>query len=210
MTVRNRTVRGTAASEHVVQFFDTDESRASNVAAFLAEGHAAGEPIVIIARSRNAAAILTAMESLGVPVEAAAEAGQLVVKDAMDTLHALSRSGAPAADLFERVIGRELAALARRGRRIRAYGEMVDILAQRGDLPDAIALEALWNNLGERLPVMLLCGYSAAHFVSTGTHRALLEICAAHSQVHRHEQDPLAGWLLSAAHTSTSVTPILH
>jgi len=34
------------------------------------------------------------------------------------------------------------------------------------------------------LSFVLLCGYSAAHFVSTGTHRALLEICAAHS--HRH------------------------
>jgi hypothetical protein len=210
MTVRNRTVRGTVASEHVVQFFDTDESRATNVAAFLAEGYEAGEPIIIIARARNSAAILTAMESLGVPVQQAVEAGVLFVKEAVDTLRALSRSGAPATDLFEKVIGRELVALARHGRRIRAYGEMVDILAQRGDLPDAVALEALWNDLGTRVSCTLLCGYCAAHFVSTGTHRALLEICAAHSDVHRHEQDPLAGWLLSAAHTSAFVSPTLH
>ena len=50
--------------------------------------------------------------------------------------------------------------------------EMVDTLAQRSDLIDATKLEALWNHLGERTPSNLMCGYSAAHFVSTSTHRA--------------------------------------
>lgn len=202
MTVRNRTVRGRISSEHIVQFFDTDESRAQNVATFLAQGYAAGEPIVVIARPVNWAAMIERLEALGVPVQQAAANGMLIVKDATDTLRRLSRSGSPDADLFADVIDKPLAALAASGRRIRAYGEMVDILAQRGDLPDAIALEALWNAVSDRVPMFLMCGYSAAHFVSTGTHRALLDICKSHTDIHRHTQDPLAAWVLTAAHNS--------
>jgi hypothetical protein len=94
--------------------------------------------------------------------------------------------------------------------RVRAYGEMVDMLAQRGELTEAIALEGLWNNLGERVPFFLLCGYSAAHFVSSSTHRALRDICSSHSGVHRHAQDPLASWLLNSAHNASGAAGITH
>ena len=76
------------------------------------------------------------------------------------------------------------------------------MLAQRGELADAIKVEHLWNALGERVPFFLMCGYSAAHFVATATHRALREIRGAHTAVHRHSQDPLATWLLNAAHNA--------
>jgi hypothetical protein len=86
---------------------------------------------------------------------------------------------------------------------------MVDMLAQRGELKEAVKLEGLWNDLSEHVPVFLMCGYSAAHFVSTSTHRALLEICKAHSGVHRDTQDPLGEWLLTAAHNGASSSSTL-
>ena len=88
-------------------------------------------------------------------------------------------------------------------------GEL-DTLAQRGELTEAIALETLWNDLGERVPFFLLCGYSAAHFVATSTHRALRDICGSHSGVHRHAQDPLASWLLNSAHNASGAAGITH
>lgn len=205
MTVRNRP----AASEHIVQFFDTDESRARNVATFLAQGYAAEEPIVVIARPRNWTGILEHLERLGVPVTQAIADGKIVVMDAQETLRRIARNGPPTAAGFEQTVGASVAALAAGGRRLRAYGEMVDVLAQRGDLPDAIALEHLWNEMSTRVPLFLLCGYSAAHFVATGTHRALLDICKAHSDVHRHPQDPLAAWLLTAAYNGPGAGALL-
>jgi hypothetical protein len=199
MTVRNRTIRGRVSSEHIVQFFDTDDSRAHNVAAFLAQGHAAGEPTVVIARPMNWTAIAACLGRLGVPVPDAIATGALVVQDADDTLRRLSRTGSPDRTLFESVVAEPVTALAARGR-VRAYGEMVDILAQQGELQDAVRLEGFWNELSERVPLFLMCGYSAAHFVSTSTHRALLDICRSHSGVHRDVQDPLGNWLLTAAH----------
>ena len=208
MTVRNRTIRGSVSSEHIVQFFDTDESRAQNVAAFLAQGYALGEPLIVVARPANWTAILEHLEILGVPVQDAMADGTLLVKDAADTLRRLSRGGTPDATLFETSVGRAVVALARTGR-VRAYGEMVDMLAQRGELKEAVKLEGLWNDLSESVPLFLMCGYSAAHFVSTSTHRALLEICKAHSGVHRDAQDPLGEWLLTAAHNNAASSSTL-
>jgi hypothetical protein len=200
MTVRERVIKGQVSSDHVVQFFDSDESRAICVAAFLAGGYRSGERLLVVARPSNWAAIATQLESLDVPVQEAIAESRLIAKDADDTLHRLSRNGSPDSTLFDEVVGRAVASLQEPGGRIRIYGEMVDMLAQRGELHDAIRLETLWNDLGERTSYFLMCGYSAAHFVSTSTHRAMRDICGAHSCVHRHAHDPLASWLLTAAH----------
>ena len=208
MAVRNRTIRGNVSSEHIVQFFDTDESRARNVAVFLAQGHALGEPLIVVVRPSSWMGISQQLEALGVPVQEAIAEGMLLVQDADETLRRLSRGGALDPALYEQTVAKAVTSLARKGR-VRAYGEMVDILAQRGDLKDAVRLEGLWNDLSERVPIFLMCGYSAAHFVSTSTHRALLEICKAHSGVHRDLQDPLGEWLLTAAHNGAASSATL-
>ena len=210
MTVPERVVPGPAASEHMVQFFDSDESRVECVAGFVAEGYRAGEPTIVVLRPVNRAMVFEQLEAQGIPVQRAIDDGMIVVLNAVDTLRQISRNGSPDATAFETVVARPLAALALRGGRVRAYGEMVDLLAQRGELADAIRLEALWNDLGERTPLVLLCGYSAAHFVATATHRALREICAAHSGVRCHAQDPLATWLLNTAHNAPGGAAITH
>jgi hypothetical protein len=210
MTVRERIVRGRIASEHIVQFFDSDESRAECVAQFLADGYRLGEPVIVVARPSNWAGVVEQLQTLGVPVQAAIAEGTIVVKDATDTLRRVTRSGVPDADAFAATVGRAVAALARGGTRIRAYGEMVDMLAQRGEMAEAIKLEHLWNALGERTSFFLMCGYSAPHFVATATHRALREICGAHTAVHRHAQDPLATWLLNSAHNAPGASAITH
>jgi hypothetical protein len=210
MTVRECVVRGSVASEHIVQFFDSDESRNECVADFLAEGINSGEPAIIVAKPLNWAATLEHLERRGVAIQRAIDEGMVVVKDANDTLRRISRKGSPDATAFERVVGTAVTALAQRGGRVRAYGEMVDILAQQGELTDAIRLETMWNRLGERTSFVLLCGYSAAHFVATATHRALRDICSAHSSVHQHAQDPLASWLLNTAHNAAGATSLTH
>jgi DcmR-like sensory protein len=198
MGVRECVVPGDSISEHIVQFFDSDESRADSVARFLTEGFRNAEPAIVIARPATWAAIVDRLEAFKVPVQRVLADGRLLVKDAAATLQRICRLGSLDPELFELYMARPTEALGR-GRRLRAYGEMVDLLAQRGELNEVLALENLWNELGERTPLVLMCGYSAAHFVSTATHRALRDICGAHSQVHQHAQDPLANWLLTTA-----------
>jgi len=198
MGVQECVGRGDSTSEHIVQFFDSDDSRADSVARFLTDGFRNGESAIVIARPLSWTGIVERLERFRIPVQKALSDGRLLVKDAADTLQRISRFGSPDPRLFAVTIEKPAEAFAR-GRRVRAYGEMVDLLAQRSDLNDAIVLEQLWNRLLDRVPMHLMCGYSAAHFVSTGTHRALREICSIHSEIHQHAQDPLANWLLTTA-----------
>lgn len=186
--------------EHVCQFFDTDESRGEAVAAYVAEGIGRGDRVLVVARPLYWAAITDHLQAThGVSAEGETARGFLVVKDAMDTLRRLTRNGTPDAAAFFETVGTPVRGLAELGP-LRAYGEMVDILAQRGDVEDAVALEGLWNKLARATPITLMCGYSAAHFVAPSTHRAMRDICAAHTDLRRSEHDTLADWLLTAAH----------
>ena len=200
MSAPNRPSANLVNSDHVVQLFDCDETRADRVAEFLAEGYQLGEPLIVVARPYVWPAVIERLQALGVNPNQAAAEGMLVVKNAEDTLRRLSRGGLPDPDLFQESVGKALSVLATRGPRVRAYGDMVDILAERDELESALALEAVWNVVSEKVPVRLLCGYSAAHFISAANHRALREICAAHSGVHQHAHDPLASWVLTKAH----------
>jgi hypothetical protein len=198
MGVREQVSRSQAAPAHFVQFFDSDESRHEAVASFLAEGYRGGSPIVVVARPRNSARILEHLERTVGPIQRDDSAGRILALDAADTLRRLSRSGSPDARLFEDVIVTPLMRVSRQGR-IYAYGEMVDILAQCGDFDDALRLEHMWNRLLVRVDLTLMCGYSAAHFVSAGTENALRDVCSAHANVRVEAQDPLAAWLLEQA-----------
>jgi hypothetical protein len=183
---------------HVVQFFDTDDTRHDGVAAFLREGHLSGAGLLLIARPRNSIAILERLDKAGIATREDMASGRLSVLDASETLKRISRAGSPDAGCFDEVVG-ALATRATRAGRMYAYGEMVDILAQQGDFADATLLEELWNRLLLRAPISLMCGYAAAHFVSPGSQGALRHICALHTDVRIEAQDPLAAWLLAQA-----------
>jgi hypothetical protein len=210
VTVRERVVRGSVSSEHIVQFFDSDESRAESVAEFIADGYRRAEPVIVVVTPARWAGAVKRLEAIGIPVSRATRDGRIVVKDCVETLDRVSRDSSPDSRAFEATVGRVVAGLPRGSGRVRAYGEMVDLLAQRGDLADAIKLETFWNGLAERIPLFLLCGYAAAHFVATATHRALRDICSAHSGVHRHAQDSLADWVLNTAHNAAAAAALMH
>jgi len=198
MGVRERVVRGKVTSEHVVQYFDSDESRIESVARFVGEGHRAGGPLIVIARPNNWTGILETVERSGIRARQALADGRILYFDALGMLDRISRHGTPEATLFEEGVGATVERVAQ-GERVYAYGEMVDILAQRGDFDEAMQLEDLWNRLLARVDVTLMCGYSAAHFVSDDAQEPLRQVCAAHSGVRVESQDPLAAWLLQQA-----------
>jgi len=197
-------VRGAIASEHIVQFFDSRESLANTVAAFLAEGCRQGERLLVVAKPANWLAITSALRSGGHALSDGTETS-LTVIDAASALAQFMRHGLPDSLLFHKTIGalvRKLSGDAPAGFRI--YGEMVELLAEEGNFHAAHRLEELWNELAVRYPFVLLCGYSSAHFASRDARESLINICAAHSHVHRHHTDALAEWLLDDERLLTS------
>jgi hypothetical protein len=184
----------------VVQLFDTEISRAQGVAAFAARGLAAGETALLVFCPPSSTAIVEHLEALGAAPRTAMAEGRLIVRDAEEMLRSVSRNGVPDRRLFLETVAPAVRRIAPGAKRLWACGEMVDLLAQRGELRSALLLEQLLTELAARIPLMMLCSYSSPHFVSTSTHASLIEICKAHSHVQRDVQDPLGNWLLTAAH----------
>ncbi len=182
--------------DHVGQFFDSAESRVESVARFLGAPCRDGLPIVCVSRRSHGSAIIEQMRRTGVPVDRAIAERRAMFYDAAQTLQRICRNGSPDATLFDQVIAVNVTEAARGGI-VHAYGEIADILAERGDYSDAVMLEAFWNRLGARVPLTRLCGYAAAHFVAPETRQALRQIRAAHTDTRVQPQDPLASWLLT-------------
>ena len=183
--------------EHTVQMFNDPESLGREVAAFFHEGLTAGDNLMLVARPAHIEAIAGALAALGSPMSGLVDAARLTIADAETTLGAFMYNGRPSERLFDEVVGAAVRRLAAGQRRIRAYGEMVDILADEDNLQASEQLEDLWNDLMTRIPVHLRCGYRSANFVVPRTAHSLRAICGRHARVHTTESDLLANWLLA-------------
>lgn len=175
---------GTAARprDHVATFADTEDDLVSAVALFVAQGLEAGDHVVVVARPAIRERLVAMMRRQGFDLTGAWGGRRYVELDAAHTLSQIQRHGRIDPDAFREtvlpVVEEGLAA----GRSVRAYGEMVDLLWERGEVASALDLEQCWNDLGEQLPFSLLCGYrfDAGHDASLGQVGAT---CDLHSRV---------------------------
>lgn len=193
-------------SEHFVQLYEDSAALAEAVADYVGEGLRNGEAVVIIATPAHRAAFLEKIS----PTEG------LRVLDAEETLAQIMANGMPNWRAFREVIGGLIADLRLRHPTVRAYGEMVDVLWQRGEREAAIRLEEYWNELGQVQTFSLLCAYRMNPLDGALYGGPLESVCRAHSRllpardqqriddaVHEASRkvldQPLAGILLSMA-----------
>ncbi len=109
--------------------------------------------------------------------------GRFVALDAAETMAAFMLDGQIDREAFRELVGGLLCTARESGRSVRAYGEMVALLWDAGDVLAAIELERLWNELGRKLQFSLFCSYPVA-CVSRSEHaEALHEVCHLHSCV---------------------------
>jgi hypothetical protein len=185
-------------SEHHVQLFDSSKSLADTVVAFLLRGFARGDHLLIVATPEHRELLSHRLEQAGLNVRTAMAANRLVIADAAQTLDKFMRQDAPSPIAFDEVVGTVLRRLSNE-RRVWIYGEMVDLLAARGNLRGVQQCESLWNQLGTRECFTLFCGYASGHFGDPRAAAALPAICEAHDHVHRNADDILAEFLLDQA-----------
>jgi hypothetical protein len=183
-------------SEHHVQLFDSSRSLVETVSAFLLAGFKAGESILLAVTPEHREALTRRLEESGLNVHEAVLANRLIILDAAKTLDKFMRRDTPNRAAFDEVVGGSIERLVNEGRRLRIYGEMVDVLAARGNYKAALRLEEFWNLIAARESFTLFCGYASGHFGDPRTAAALAEICAAHTHLHRKPDDLLAEFLL--------------
>jgi anti-sigma regulatory factor (Ser/Thr protein kinase) len=173
------------ADGHVVHFYEDDLELATAVGGYLAAASRAGAVAVVIATESHVLDFETELVTRGVDPAACSDDGTLICLDASATMAGFIRDGKIDGAAFDRVVGTVVRRAAATGRAVRAYGEMVSLLWDAGDVLGAIELEKLWNDLGRELQFSLLCSYRSESVSRPGQLEALREVCRLHSAAWR-------------------------
>jgi hypothetical protein len=131
--------------EHFVHLYQETRFLADAVADYLGESLSAGGAAIVIATPTHRAAFLERLHA-----EPALRDDRLKLLDAEQTLAGLITDGMPHWQPFQETLGAMVAELCARHPAVRAYGEMVDLLWQKGRRDAALRLESYWNELGTR------------------------------------------------------------
>jgi hypothetical protein len=154
-----------APCDHLVQLYTSDEALVSTVVRFIERGLTEGEGVIAITTAAHWRMISQRLGGSNVDVAAVQATRQLVVCDAYDTLTSFMAEGMPDRTRMRTAVMSALDSVRGAGyTRIRAFGEMVDILNRRGNLAAAIRLEELWNELLDAERIALLCAYAVDPF----------------------------------------------
>lgn len=147
------------AFRHAVRFFPDRRARTQAICDFVAAGFELGEPAVLALDAQTSAGVGSELALRGfrsvegrVEIVSAEEAAAVVGGTGKADKNAFF-------ELITPVLDRVLAG-SKTGR-VRAYGEIVDVLRRTGRLEAALGLERLWTELGGLFPFTLLCGYDA-------------------------------------------------
>lgn len=168
---------------HVVQFYEDDTDLIAGVGAYLIRASLDGATAVVIATEAHRSAFTEHLAAHGIDPAAAQREGTLVLLDAAGALARFMPAGRPDRKAFLEVMGGVLRDAAAGGRPVRAYGEMVALLWDAGDVLAAIDLETYWNELGTELPFDLYCAYRTDSVAGHERADALHEVCRLHAAV---------------------------
>jgi hypothetical protein len=177
-----------AAGDHVVQLYDRDQVLIGTLTDYAADGFDNDEAVVIIATLCHLKALESQLSLRGFSLEALKAEDRLIMLDADQTLSKFMVNGIPDENYFNRTISNVLKIARKDGRHVRAFGEMVVLLWQRGNAMGTIQLEHLWNKLGTSETFSLLCAYPDSDF-QRDAGASITHICTAHSKQIR----PVAG-----------------
>jgi len=150
-----------------VQLYQDDEFLNYAVRGFTAAGLANGESVILYPTVTHWDAICRLLEADGVDVQAAQQRGQLTVVDASEVLSSFMRNDMPNPAEFE-VLVADVVGEARAGGRyqsVRIWGEIVDLLWQRGNVTASMSLEDLFDELvARKRECSIFCSFQMDNF----------------------------------------------
>ena len=160
--------------DHMVQVYREPDFLVEAVAEYIGTGLSLGEGAIIIARPEHRERFAHALGHDDSPA--------LRMLDAEKTLGLFMVDGMPQWNAFHAAIGGTIAEMRLQYPTVRAYGEMVDILWQRGEQQAAIRLEEFWNDIAQLQTFSLLCAY-AMDPLRGDTYAGLESVCRCHTHL---------------------------
>ena len=152
--------------DHIVQLYQDQEFLNRAVCRFAGAALANGEGVILVPTLTHWNAFRPRLEAEGVDVEAARRRGQLTVVDADQLLPRFMRQAMPDSPLFLGLAG-DLIGQARAGgcyQRVRWWGEMVNVLWERGEVANSMKLEDLFDQLAKKHDIAIFCSFLMDNF----------------------------------------------
>lgn len=153
-------------SDHIVQLYQDQDFLNRAVCRFAGAALANGEGVILVPTMAHWNAIRPRLEGEGVDVETARKQGQLTVVDADELLPRFMRNAVPDSPIFLGLAG-EVVGQARAGGRyqkVRWWGEMVNVLWERGDAAASMNLEDLFDQLAHKHDIAIFCSFLMDNF----------------------------------------------
>lgn len=162
----DRLVSEASPCDHIVQLYQDQDFLNRAVCRFAGAALANGEGIILVPTPVHWEAIRPRLEAEGVDVHGVQDRGQLTVVDADAFLPRFMRDAMPDATVFlglaADVIGRARAG--GRYQKVRWWGEMVNVLWERGDVAASMNLEDLFDQLATGHDIAIFCSFLMDNF----------------------------------------------
>jgi hypothetical protein len=149
---------------HLVQFYAEEPRLLDTLETFIAAGLLAGEAVILIATPPHLHALEARLQARGLDLVAARHDNRYLPNGAQDVMDRFIVDGWPDAERFHAFLEPTLDRARGKGRKVRAFGEMVAVLWAAGRREAAIELERLWSQVCERGQLTLLCAYPSTGF----------------------------------------------
>ena len=152
--------------DHIVQLYQDQEFLNRAVCRFAASAITNGEGVILVPSAAHWQAFRPRLEVEGVDVNAARDRGQLTVIDADELLPRFMPRTILDAPLFLG-LARDTIGHARDGGRyqkIRWWGEMVNVLWERGDVSASMELEDQFDKLAHDQDIAIFCSFVMDNF----------------------------------------------
>ena len=152
--------------DHIVQLYQDEQFLNRAVCRFAAAALAHGEGVILVPTAAHWEAFCPRLEAEGVDIRAAQAQGQLTVVDADELLPRFMGEKMPDAPVFLGLAGEVVARARGRNRypKVRWWGEMVNVLWERGNATASMALEDLFDQLAHEQEIAIFCSFLMDNF----------------------------------------------
>jgi hypothetical protein len=170
---------------HIVQLYQDPDFYAEAISHFAAEGLVRNESIIFVATEPNWRNISARMTGKGYDVDQLQRDGRLTALDADRTLPKFIRNNMPDASTFK-TIARDTIQKARKDgkyRRVRWWGEMVNVLYVEGNGKGSTRLEELFDEVAHEEQIAIFCSFFMDKFDKNIYDGPLADVCRTHANL---------------------------
>jgi hypothetical protein len=171
--------------DHIVQLYQDEQFLNRAVCRFAAAALAHGEGVILVPTAAHWEAFCPRLEAEGVDIKAAQAQGQLTVVDADEHLPRFMGEKMPDAPVFLGLAGEVVTRARDRNRypKVRWWGEMVNVLWERGNAAASMALEDLFDQLAHEQEIAIFCSFLMDNFDGEVHTRMLPKLGQNHSHL---------------------------